>query len=692
MAAPLDIGTALGQTSYPSSSAESSGVDTHPGLSSMPRNEWPNVKVGQFQKPIDVLKPRSECHGRVLSYLLSRLDDSERAMSQFHGRWRINEMRNQAWLDLKDYEKTLKEANEGGRAPKAVDIVIPYSFATLSTISTYLLQVFAGRRPYLQVGTYGSNVESAQKMEVMLQYQLDHNRIVKEWWKWFNDMGLYGMGALINRWTTKRAMRTQEVMKPVLSMDTGNMAMEQFREQQEQMVYEGNEIFSVDPFMVYPDPRVPMAECAQRGEFVFWRNFDGKHILKRQEAAGRFKWVDSAPKTSNSSNASGRLNSARTLLSGGDPHAGGGLSWQYVSNEGNYQVDTCSIDIIPRELGLGYSEKVEKWIFTILNRGQIVQAEPQLDDHGEHPVIICEPFGMGYSFGSAGMADYIGSLQDSMSWFLNSHMENVRSSINNQFVVDPTVVEMQDVRRPGPGKTIRLKKNAINRDVRTAINQLPVQDVTRGHIDSMNTFFEIGQRVSAVSENLLGLQDSGGRKTATEVRTSFEAAASRLASLARIISSQGMVSLTNQMSLNTQQWMSQDFYVRVVGEDGLQYPLNISKDGLVGDFHFPVHDGTLPLDRVARLDIWKQIIEGVLQDPELRQTYSVPKLFEFVAELGGAKNIKSFRVQPMGPEQMQQQAQAGNLAPIPGGTGPSGLVNATLPQPGNRMMQQGLAA
>jgi hypothetical protein len=601
----------------------------------------------------------------------------------------MNEMRNQAWLDLTKYEKLLKEANDAGRPPKAVDIAIPYSFATLSTISTYLLQVFAGRHPYLQVGTYGTELEKAQKLEVVLQYQNDHNRVIKEWWKWFNDMGLYGVAILVNRWRVKTAMRTLDTMRPVIDMETGGFSSEPFREQREIVTYEGNELFALDPFMFFPDSRVPMTEVSQRGEYVFWRTFDGKHILKRAEADGRLKWVDAAPETIGNQ-TTGQLLSARALLSGGDPHAGGTTQWEQLSTPGNYQNDTCSIELIPRELGIGESERVEKWIFSVLNRAQIVQAEPQLDDHGEHPVVVSEPFGMGYSFGSVGMADYIGPLQDSMSWFLNSHMENTRASINNMFVVDPHAVEMKDVRRPGPGKLIRLKQNAIGRDVRTAINQLNVQDVTRGHIDSMETFFEIGQRISAVSENLLGLQDSGGRKTATEVRTSFEAAASRLASLARVVSAQGVTALTRQMSLNTQQWMSMDFYVRVVGADGLMQPLNISRDGLSGDYYYPVHDGTLPMDKIAMLDIWKEILVGVLSDPELRQTYSVPKLFEFIAELGGAKNIKSFRLMPMGPEQMQQQQQAGNLAPIPGATGPSGLVNATLPQPQQRL-QQGIA-
>ena len=656
-----------------------------PGLTSTPRSEWPSIAVQPYQAPIDQLKPGSLPHNRVLDYLMTRLRDSERAMSAFYGRWRANEMRNQAWIDLRQYDKMLKAANDKGKPPLAVDIVVPYSFATLSTISTYLLQVFSARHPYLQVGTYGMNVNNALQMEIMLQYQLDHNRIVKHWWNWFNDMGLYGLGILMNRWTVQTRQRTQKTQSPVFDITTGGLTMEEVREQNEVVTYEGNEIFPVDPFMFFPDSRVPMRDVATKGEHVFWRQFQGKHLLKRQEQQGLLKYIDDAPNVTDE-RTTGSLNSARDLLTGGDSHAG--ANWHgrvHEAGPGNYHVDTCSIDLVPRELGIGESDRIEKWLFTILNKAQIVQAERILDDHGEHPVIVAEPYGSGYDFGSAGMADYIGPLQDSMSWFLNSHMENVRSAINNQWIVDPFAVEMKDVNRPGPGKTIRLKRTALNRDVTKAIQQIPVQDVTRGHISDMDTFFEIGQRVSAVSENLLGLQDSGGRKTATEVRTSGAAAASRLSALARVVSSQGMGSLTNQMSLNSQQWMTQEFHVRVTGSDGIQYPLQIDPDGLAGDFYFPVHDGSLPLDKIALLDVWKQILTGILADPELRQSYSVPKLFEFVAELGGAKNIKSYRIQPGDPGQIQQQAQQGNLAPIPGATGPSGLVNATLPQPGNRL-------
>jgi hypothetical protein len=110
--------------------------------------------------------------------------------------------------------------------------------------------------------------------------------------------------------------------------------------------------------------------------------------------------------------------------------------------------------------------------------------------------------------------------------------------------------------------------------------------------------------------------------------------------------------------------------MQVVGQEGAQKPLRVTPDQLVGDFYYPVHDGTLPIDRVAMLDIWKELMIGVLQDQELRQTYSIPKLFEHVAELGGARNIQTFRTQVLPDGQVDRMAQAGNIAP-------AGEVNGT---------------
>lgn len=599
-------------------------------------------------------------------------------MSAFHDRWTYNEKRVQTYIDLPDWEQALKDLNNEGKPAKAVSLTIPYTYATIATIVTYLIHTFAGRRPMFQVGSYGPEADPAQMMEVVLQFQADKTQLIRHLFQYFFDGEVYGVGVLKTLWREERAVRTVWKESPGLLSSLGfGSNMQRVRELQ--TTFQGNTVESIDPFMFFPDPRVPMIDVARKGEYVFWRSFVGKHLLRREQAADRMRWVDYVGKMPKAATGIAAGMSARGLISGGEGHPGQSLTEGTLSQ--NYvQADQGTCEIIPRELGLGPGETPEKWLFTLGNKYQILQAERFDTDHGMHPVAVVEPYTLGYGFGHAGMSDYMGPLQDTISWFLNSHIYNVRTALNNMFVVDPSRVEMQDLKNPDAGKIIRLKRAAYGSDVREIIQQLAVTDVTRGHVQDTELLIRLGDALSSVVDNLRGLQDSGGRKTATEVRTAGEAAASRLAAHARLESAQGITTLTEQMSLNTQQYLDQDFYLQIVGREGIDKPIHIRPEMLVGAFHFPVHDGTLPLDRVALLDQWKEIFLAVASDPELRAQFSVPEIFDYIAELGGAKNLDRFKIQIAPDQQVQQQAQAGNLVP----TGESGQVNAVPARPGNR--------
>jgi hypothetical protein len=517
---------------------------------------------------------------------------------------------------------------------------------------------------------------------------------------------MYGLGVLKCLWNVEQKMRTVYRNQPRYGFLNIPLGSERVKTREMRTTYEGNAIESVDPFMFFPDPKVPMTEVNRRGEFVFWRDYHGRHVLKRAEANGEIKYVDYAGPLPKPNASFAGADSARDLISQGrafpgqDSEAGRGYLGQTKNTVDYVQVDQGTIEIIPAELGLGSSEVPQKWIFTILNKKQIVQAEPFDSDHDMHPVTVAEPYSMGYGFGQPGMADYLGPIQDTSSWFINSHMYNVRTAINNMFVVDPSMVELQDLKDPGPGKMIRLKRAAYGQDVRTALQQLNVEDVTGQHIQDLQLFLRMGDELSAVNDNIRGIQAEGGRKTATEVRTAGEAAASRLAAHAKIISAQAIVDLTEMMSLNTQQFLEMEFFLRIVGQEGMADPIQIRPEMLVGDFHYPIHDGTLPLDRVALLDVWKELFLTVSQDEALRQQFDITKMFDWIAELGGAKNLESFKVTAQDDGQLQAGAQAGNQVPIgdliqqvqqrqgqAGSSGPSPNINATPEDPSQRAAQ-----
>lgn len=657
-----------------------------PGLSGVEREQWPEFTEADAKlRPIDRLDPDSTLHGELLTYLTTRLEMSERAMGCFYDRWRANEKRVQAYIDLPDFEKVLDEMNSKGKAPQVVSITIPYSFATISAIVTFLLHTFTGRKPMFQVGTNKTEyMEAAEQMEIVLQYNADHTRLIRELFQFLQDSMVYGVNVLRTNWKEERKLRTVWKTEPKVAFGmkvplTGKST----KRREYRLTYMGNEVESHDPFLFFPDPRVPMSKVNRKGEFVFWRSFTGRHELKKVEAAGGVKWVDNATTTMPASDAGGSTDSNRSLRAQGESMPGAlGSGDRMMANY--VQLDQGTVEIIPAELGLGEEERPQKWIFTIANKSQIIQAEPYDVDHDMHPVCVSEPLTFGYGFGHLGMADYLGPIQDTISWLVTSHIQNVRTVLNDMIVYNPMLVEEQDLKDPEPGKLIRLKQAAFGVDVRTAVHQLKVTDVTGQHVKDADLMMNLGERISSISDNLQGIQAPGGRKTATEVRTSSEAGGSRLAMLARLISAQAVVDLTEQMSLNTQQYLTDSFYLQIVGKDGVNTSVHVSPESLVGDFHFPVHDGTLPLDRVAMLDIWKEILVAVMTDPGLRATYSIPRIFEFVAELGGARNIESMRIKTKvkPDEEVQAGAQAGNLIPVPR---PGGDQVSGLGAPGQRL-------
>ena len=177
---------------------------------------------------------------------------------------------------------------------------------------------------------------------------------------------------------------------------------------------------------------------------------------------------------------------------------------------------------------------------------------------------------------------------------------------------------------------------------------------------------DMAQRISGVSDNVMGMVNAGGRKTATEVRTSTSFSANRLKTACEWFSSVGWAPLTQKLLQSTQQLYDTERKYRIVGDLaqwGDRY-LNISPGDIQGFFDFVPVDGTMPVDRYAQANLWNQMFGTMSKIPQVMQSYDIAKLFGFVAQLAGVKNITQFRIQVQPDAMMQQQAQMGNAVPM----------------------------
>jgi hypothetical protein len=260
-------------------------------------------------------------------------------------------------------------------------------------------------------------------------------------------------------------------------------------------------------------------------------------------------------------------------------------------------------------------------------------------------------------------------MNDAMSWLLNSHMFNVRASLNNQFVADPSRVVMKDVESKDPGKVIRLKPSAYGQDVRTILSQLQVGDVTHSHLNDMQAFEAIVQRVIGVNDNVMGMVNTGGRKTATEVRSSTSFSVNRLKTSCEWFSAVGFGPMTQKLIQSSQQLYDMERKMKIVGDVGMMSPqfAMVTPESIAGFYDYEPVDGTLPIDRFAQANLWQMLIGQIRNFPQLMQGIDVVKLFGWVANLAGLKNFNQFRLQVVPDQMLAQQAQAGNVVPLRGG-------------------------
>jgi hypothetical protein len=228
---------------------------------------------------------------------------------------------------------------------------------------------------------------------------------------------------------------------------------------------------------------------------------------------------------------------------------------------------------------------------------------------------------------------------------------------------------------------IRLKPEAYGSDPKTAMSQVQVVDVTRGHIADMREMDLMGQKAIGISEQIMGALRTTGRKTATEIRTSSSFGINRLKTNAEYFSAMGWAPMASMMVQNSQQYYDGDKQFKIVGdllqEAGQEF-MQVTPEDIAGFYDYISIDGTLPIDRLAQASLWKDLFAQMRQMPEITAQYDTGRIFAWVAQLAGLKNISQFKIQLGSDESLQQQAAAGNVVEL-GAGGPEGGGAQNIP-------------
>lgn len=617
------------------------------------------------------LVPGSKLHERIKNAIYERAQNSFDVMSVRHSTWKEIDETLTAYIRLSDKEKLIKQQDPR----KPVSIVVPYSYATLETLMTYLVQAFFDSPIYRYSPVTSEDSIGTILLERIIELQSIRNKMGLNLHTQFRDGLTYGFGASIPMWDEKWGFRT-------LRLPDGTSQREP------SMLFEGNKLCNIDPYCYLPDTTVPIHEV-QKGEFVGWfekTNYIGLLELERgNESVFNIRYLR---------DIEGRLSFISQSPTGRETRYGGvtGRDNSKILASSPIDVIYMYVNIIPDgdEWQIANRDLPEKWLFAVA-ADVVIMAQPLGLDHDMFPVTIFVPDFDGYSIAPIARLELTKGLQSVLDFLFNSHVANVRKAINDMLIVDPSIVNVNDFSNPGPGKLIRIRRDHWGRGVENAVQQLAVVDITKNHMADAAATIDIMQRTSAAVDSLMGIvKHSGERRSATESRDAKMSALSRLAKVAKIGS---MMTLQDQgfmIASHTQQLLSRPTYVSITGrfqkelqeEYGIEGGMKVEPFMLNINYDVIVHDGTVEMGE--RADSWVQLFQVLATQPAIGAGFDIVRIFKHIARMMGAKNINDFvktggalKISAMQDEVVKSQASQGELEPV-GGMGGQGLLEGEI--------------
>lgn len=621
--------------------------------------------------PLRTLKinPESKLHEDLVAKLSSRFTLAKSGQETRHEKWRMAEERVLAYVPETEADSVRKSKRAVDGEPKYTTMMIPYTYAMLMSSHTYWSSVFFARNPVHQfAGRHGEDEQQVQAVEALIAYQVEVGEMLGPYYLWLYDAGKYGHGILGHYWTVETIHYGEMV-----EMDLGDGKGPQlFQATHEVEGYRGNRSYNCSPYDWWHDPRVALTRF-QSGEFCIARKRLGWSDILARRDEGFFINIDKIAEhkgpDKGATDGSGQLPRPDFMKS-------------FINDSKDEQTPAGAtflefyINLIPKHWGLGDSNYAQKWCITITeDMGLIVGASPLGYYHGKFPFDVLEPEIEGYGIFNRGIPEIMEAVQNTMDWLLNTHFYNVRAAVNNQFIIDPSKIVTKDVANSGkPGFVWRLRPEAYGADITKMFHQVQVQDVTRSHVGDIGTMLQIGEKALGVNDQMMGALSMGGRKTATEVRTSTGFGVNRQKTITEYMSATGFSPHATKLLQASQQFYDVEGKLRIVGDlaqtAGPKF-MKVTPEMIAG-FYSPVPvDGALPIDRMAQANLWKEILIGATRmPPQIAAQYDFAKIFAWMAQLASLKNINQMKTQVVPDEVAAQQAQMGNVVPLRALAGP----------------------
>ncbi len=598
----------------------------------------------------DLLSEEQE--NRIVDYVKSMMDMSYNKIKKRYDHWKEADRAHDVYVPA-------------GTTDFREKAVIADTRAIADTVLTYLMAALGGRNPMFQLeGLNRKSREASLILERVLHQQMRRTAGEARLAQMLLDSIRYGFAPTKISW---------------------DAASNQ------------NQLVNFDPRRCFPDPRVNWGDWEDM-QFIVFADYQSYNSLLNSNLYPKLRKYPalrkkmSPPRNGWNAHHWHREEGRGLSIDPASPHQRERVDHAYFTLGDARVVDESWVKMTGAEIGIPSIDQIFL-VITIMDENVCIRL--QLNPYGQQfPVVIGGLYQDSHKTYGQSLYDLILPMHDIATYLMRSRIDNISAALNNLIFADPTQVSIPDLIDRNPWGIVRTLPGTKPGDG-VFIAQVP--DVTKGHLQDIESMSSLKQRVSAASDAMQGIQTTDGIRTATEIQRLTQLGSQRLGVLSRIMSATTIRPMVRMMVANIQDSLSMTGSIKIdqqnmpnqiagmVEEGYLDY--DVSKD-LQGDIDYLVIDGTLPLEPTRNAETWINVLQ-VMNQTGLSMEYNAGQIVEEAIRAMGITDLDRFRIdqkqlQQNGPSpsqqmmlmekmrganvqdnnQIQQEVQAGNLVPM----------------------------
>ena len=405
-------------------------------------------------------------------------------------------------------------ANKAGDKTKLQNIQVPMVMEDVESTVGFLTNVFLTDYPIFKF------ISDPDKQDIALMW----NTLVGEdqiYFGWnghlnvaFRSGAKYNFAPIEIDWCKRRRY------KPVNGTGKGGVQLEQ-------VTWEGNRIQSLDPYNLIYDPRVPIHEVHQRGEFVgyikqmsrielkmYFADL-GEERLKNDVAAFTAgDWgvqyyvppINPNVTLKNANWAQGAFDWTKWAF---------GAAQNHIAYKNMYTVVILYARLMPYEFGIQArgDQTPDIWKLVAVN-GIMIYAQPMPNAHDMLPIIIAQPKVDIESLSHQVKAQAENQLpfQEMTTALWNARLSAARRRATDRMLYNPLLVDPDHINSPNPAAKIPIRPTAYGRKLEEAVYVLPFEDRESAmYLQDAEGVARWGMRVSGRNNTSIGQYQKGNK-------------------------------------------------------------------------------------------------------------------------------------------------------------------------------------